>query len=112
MIHTPLRFQNRNLKSLATFHVRFSPHAVYLGGTIDCRITGPRHHSSDLPQGGLEVLCILIFKGDAKYVCKVVKLIKPFEMKKRKYEKEVNGETQPSKRHKDIFRMVLSMWKK
>ena len=72
-----------------------------LGGTIDCKITGPRRHSSDLPQGGLEVPCKLIFKGDAKYVFKVAKLIKPFEMKKRKFDKEGNEEAQPSKRYKD-----------
>ena len=72
-----------------------------LRGTIDCKITGPRRHSSDLLQGGLEVPCKLIFKGDAKYVFKVAKLIKPFEMKKRKHDKEGNEESQPSKRYKD-----------
>ena len=72
-----------------------------LGGTIDCKITGPRRHSSDLPQGGLEVPCKFIFKGGAKYVSKVAKLIKPFEMTKRKYDKEGNEEAQASKRYKD-----------
>jgi len=31
------------------------------GGTIKCRVTGARQYSSDLPQGGLELLSILIF---------------------------------------------------
>ena len=29
------------------------------GGTIDCMVTGARRHSTDLPQGGLEVPCSL-----------------------------------------------------
>ena len=28
------------------------------GGTIDCMVTGVRRHSTDLPQGGLEVLLL------------------------------------------------------
>ena len=35
------------------------------GGTISCEITGRRKYSHDLPQGGLEVPCVLTFKGDA-----------------------------------------------
>ena len=31
------------------------------GGSIKCSITGSRRYSSDLPQGGLEIPCILIF---------------------------------------------------
>ncbi len=31
------------------------------GGTIHCRVTGGRRFSSDLPQGGLEVLCKILF---------------------------------------------------
>ena len=30
-------------------------------GTILCVVNGERQYSSDLPQGGLEVLCILTF---------------------------------------------------
>ena len=37
------------------------------GGTIECIVVGARKHSSDLPQGGLEVPCLLKFKTrDAK----------------------------------------------
>ena len=31
------------------------------GGSIKCSITGSRRYSSDLPQGGLEIPCILMF---------------------------------------------------
>ena len=33
-------------------------------GTIMCHVTGNRQYSRDLPQGGLEILCILIFTGN------------------------------------------------
>ena len=33
------------------------------GGSMACRITGKRQHSSDLPQGGLEIPCIYVFSG-------------------------------------------------
>ena len=32
------------------------------GGLILCRVSGSRHYSSDLPQGGLEMPCVLIFR--------------------------------------------------
>ena len=44
------------------------------GGSIHCSPTGKRRYSADLPQGGLEIPCILYFKGDAKEIKKVVKL--------------------------------------
>ena len=45
------------------------------GGTIHCQVTGRRRHSADLPQGGLEIPCLLCFKGEAKEIKKLVKLI-------------------------------------
>ena len=33
-------------------------------GTIRCTITGSRRFSADLPEGGLEVPCTLIFRGE------------------------------------------------
>jgi len=33
---------------------------IHCGGSIVCTVTGPRQYSANLPQGGLEVLCILI----------------------------------------------------
>ena len=35
-----------------------------------------RRYSADLPQGGLEIPCILKFEGKEKYITKVGKLIK------------------------------------
>ena len=45
------------------------------GGDILCTITGGRQHSFDLPQGGLEIPCELMFKGDKKSVDKVKQLL-------------------------------------
>ena len=36
------------------------------GGTITCTVTGSRQYSGDLPQGGLEVPCLLKFEGIEK----------------------------------------------
>ena len=33
------------------------------GGTVLCQVFGRRRHSRDLPQGGLEISCLLLFKG-------------------------------------------------
>lgn len=44
-------------------------------GTITCRVIGGRRYSSDLPQGGLEIPCMLTFSGDLKLVEKAKKLL-------------------------------------
>ena len=36
------------------------------GGAIHCRVTGVKHYSADLEQGGLEIPCILKFEGDGE----------------------------------------------
>lgn len=41
------------------------------GGTISCCVTGSRRYSSDLPQGGLEIPCIIKFVGNKKDVDRV-----------------------------------------
>ena len=46
-------------------------------GRIRCDISGARHHSADLPQGGLEVPCILMFYGEETLVEKVRRLLLP-----------------------------------
>ena len=46
-------------------------------GTIQCSITGTQMYSADLPQGGLEVPCVLKFNGEPQYVAKVKKLLTP-----------------------------------
>ena len=46
------------------------------GGLILCRVSGSRRYSADLPQGGLEVPCVLTFRtSNAKDVEKAKKLI-------------------------------------
>ena len=44
------------------------------GGSIICKPTGRRKYSSDLPQGGLEIPCLLLFEGETKEVKKLIKL--------------------------------------
>lgn len=46
-------------------------------GRIRCDISGVRRHSADLPQDGLEVLCILTFYGEERLVEKVRRLLLP-----------------------------------
>ena len=41
------------------------------GSAVMCKVTGPRHYSSDLPQGGLEILCRLVFRGTSKLLTKL-----------------------------------------
>ena len=41
-----------------------------------CRMTGSRSYSSDLPQGGLEILWTLLFMADNKEIMKVKKAVK------------------------------------
>ena len=45
------------------------------GGIILCTVSGERRHSHDLPQGGLEVPCTLLFKHKPKEVYKLKKLL-------------------------------------
>ena len=44
------------------------------GGLITCRITGRRRRSIDLPQGGLEIPCILVYRGTEKEIQKLLKI--------------------------------------
>ena len=41
------------------------------GGSIYCTVTGGRRHSSDLPQGGLEIPCFLVFEAEIKLIKKL-----------------------------------------
>ena len=45
------------------------------GGTIGCQVTGRRKYSTDLPQGGLEIPCLLTFEGKAKEIKKLIELL-------------------------------------
>ena len=46
------------------------------GGTISAKIASNRRYSADLPQGGMEITCILTFKGKAKLIKNIRKYIK------------------------------------
>ena len=64
-------------------------------GTISCQVSGSRRYSSDLPQGGLEIPCQLIFSGDEKIVQKAKDLLdKEKELEK---ENELNKEKELEK---------------
>ena len=46
------------------------------GGNISCKVSGARRYSADLPQGGLEIPCYLLFKrekGDIRNLKKGLK---------------------------------------
>ena len=47
------------------------------GNSIMCRVTGHRRYSADLPQGGLEIPCVLRFEGKLKEITKIKKFVKP-----------------------------------
>ena len=40
-------------------------------GTLICRLSGARRHLADLPQGGLEIPCVLVFSGDSSEIKKL-----------------------------------------
>ena len=46
------------------------------GSAICCEVTGLRCYSSDLPQGGLEIPCNIVFKGHLKEIDKLKKVLK------------------------------------
>ena len=46
------------------------------GNSITCHVTGHRRYSSDLPQGGLEIPCILMFESKIKEITKIKKFVK------------------------------------
>ena len=51
--------------------------SIQRGGRITCQVTGGRRYLSDLPQGGLQVLCVLKFQSKNKQDTeKVEKLIR------------------------------------
>ena len=45
------------------------------GGVIECKVTGPKRYSVDLPQGGLELPCILTFIGSCEKISKIKKIL-------------------------------------
>lgn len=94
-------------------------------GTINCHVTGTRQYSTDLPQGGLEIPCELVFTGAQNDICKLErifdaaaslrdkkvsdecnKIIKPSE------EIEVEGDAKHAKRRRIDSEENQSCWVK
>ena len=57
-----------------------------MGGTISCKVTGPKQYSADLIQGGLEIPCHLILSASKELVDKAKKLLALCEWKNNKTE--------------------------
>ena len=61
-------------KTISTVCSKFITH----GGAIYCKVTGGWQYSRDLPQGGMEIPCILCFTGSAIELNKVWKFFSSF----------------------------------
>lgn len=61
------------------------------GSSIYCKISGTRRYSRDLPQGGLEVPCVLMFSGESNSIDKLKKLIQEVLVYKTPAVTAVNG---------------------
>lgn len=46
------------------------------GARISCQTSGGRRYSEDLPQGGMEIPCVLTFMGEPSHVDKVERFMK------------------------------------
>ena len=44
------------------------------GGTIQCTVRGRRRRSTDLPQGGLEIPCCLLFTSNHEDIQKLLQI--------------------------------------
>jgi len=73
-------------------------------GSITCKVTGSRQHSVDLPQGGLEIPCELIFSASSKkLLSKVQKLLRQAfeaELLTPSEQKEESPVKQPEKKRR------------
>ena len=85
----------RNISTVCSLFLR-------RGGSITCHVTGHRRYSRDLPQGGVEIPCTLVFQGNSKYVEKAKNLLTaskaPFTTSKTidKVESSSTGDTATS----------------
>ena len=50
------------------------------GGSIHCTVTGKRRRSADLPQGGLEIPCFVVFKADPQEIQKLKRVLKHIDL--------------------------------
>ena len=73
-------------------------------GVLKVRTTGGRQYSKDLPQGGIEIPCVLIFEGDSKDLSKVEKLISPIldSPSESKKKLDCNSDVPPESKKKKV----------
>ena len=57
-------------------------------GILQCIVNGSRRHSSDLPQGGLEIPCIIKFIGEDKLINKAKMMFEVIESREKSNKKE------------------------
>ena len=74
---------------------------IQRGGTITCQVIGSKQYSLDLPQGGLEIPCVLTFSGEQREVLKVQKLVEEINAYIT-----TNSDEQPNKGEKIYFSKV------
>ena len=48
---------------------------VRMGGSISCKVTGPKRYSANLLQGGLEIPCRLILSASRELIDKAKKFV-------------------------------------
>ena len=48
---------------------------LHKNGTIDCIVMGARRYLADLPQGGLEIPCKLVFNSKCEEIKKLKRLL-------------------------------------
>ena len=83
----------RRISSVCSFFLRRS-------GVITVRTTERRRFSADLPQGGLEIPCVITFEGTSKETLKARKLVTAALADLSTITKSSTDAVQPSKRRK------------
>lgn len=72
------------------------------GGAISCVVTGTRRYSHDLPQGGMEIPCLLKFRGNNNILQKIKQLLQ------RDKDEDINAEVPVKEPPAKIFKPELS----
>ena len=106
-IHNPyaVAVQHHDVDPDSVLTIGHVPHCIssvcfLQRGTIVCEVIGNRQYSVDLPQGGLEVLCCLIFTASEEDVGKVRRLLDLAPKKEDTVESIPSLQPPPSKRCK------------
>lgn len=81
-----------------------TPCSIFLrkGGSIYSTINGTCRYSQDLPQGGIEIPCLLYFSGDKKEVKKLLNLFKNSGRDKCRHKKGNNADEKTCKEKLDV----------